>query len=476
MNFAAKNSYDLTEEVPELHPKALFNCPFLLEVASIKCTVSSPLLSLPPARRPSAHPPRGLLHLPLPREPVATAVAAARAVVTAAAAASAGSGASTTSAPGPAAAALSMTSQTWGPSSPGGLGPYSGWGDYEEVGGTVMPWCPTPELPYGYAYIPALYLAAFVVGLVGNGFVVALMVGQPGPRRLVDTFVLHLAVADLVFVCTLPLWAAAAGLGNHWPFGEGLCKLSSFAMAVNRCSSALLLAGMSLDRYLVVVKMLEVRPLRTPGCVVSACGVIWAISLLAGIPSLVFRKLQPAARASGSLCGEEASDAFQSLSLALLVFTFALPLAVILFCYCLISRRLRQHHGLGRHRKNSLRIIFAVVGTFVGSWLPLSLLRAFYHLSRLGVLELPCPLLLALRWGLTLSACLAFINSCANPIIYLSLDRSFRVRALRGACGKASRLVRRASSVSSSRDSRDSGSLFQARGRTRAGSAPGGPG
>ncbi|XP_006155524.1 probable G-protein coupled receptor 25 [Tupaia chinensis] len=227
----------------------------------------------------------------------------------------------------------------------------SGWGPLEE-----LELCQAWDLPYAHTYIPALYLVAFAVGLLGNAFVVWLLAGRRGPRRLVDTFVLHLA------------------------------------------------------------------------------------------------------------CGEEPSDAFQGLSLLLLLLTFVLPLGVTLFCYCSISRRLRRAPHMGRTPRNSLRIIFAIEGTFVGSWLPFSVLRAVFHLARLGALPLPCRLLLALRWGLAIATCLAFVNSCANPVIYLLLDRSFRARARREACGRRGRQARRISSASLL--SKDDSSVFWGRVQT----------
>ncbi|XP_006892174.1 PREDICTED: probable G-protein coupled receptor 25 [Elephantulus edwardii] len=348
------------------------------------------------------------------------------------------------------------------PTQPWSLSPWAGSGDYSGSGALdELELCPSWDLPYGHAYIPTLYLAAFAVGLVGNAFVVWLLVERRGPRRLVDTFVLHLAAADLCFVLTLPLWAVAAALGGRWPFGAGLCKLSSFVLAGSRCAGALLLAGMSVDRYLAVVKLLDARSLRTRRCALAACCGVWAVALLAGLPALAYRGLQPLPGEPGSQCGEEPSDAFQGLSLFLLLLTFVLPLAITLFCYCRISRRLRRPPHLGRARRNSLRIIFAIESTFVGSWLPFCVLRAVFHLARLRVLPLPCSLVLALRWGLTIATCLAFVNSCANPVIYLLLDRSFRTRAWRGACGGVRRPARRVSSASSL--SGEDSSVFRSR-------------
>eukprot|EP00071_Canis_lupus_P021277 XP_013970522.1 probable G-protein coupled receptor 25 [Canis lupus familiaris] len=321
----------------------------------------------------------------------------------------------------------------------------SGWG----WGAGAPEPCAAPELPHGRALLPALYLLAFAVGLPGNAAVLWLLAGRRGPRRLVDTFALHLAAADLGLLLPLPLWALAAARGGRWPFGAALCRLSGFALAATRCAGALLQAGLSLGRYLAVARPPRARPRRPGPRAPAACRAVWAAALLAGLPSLASRRLRPLRGGAGSQCGEEPSDAFQALSLALLLLTCALPLAVSLLCSCLLSRRLRRPPRLGRARTTALRILFAVEAAFVGSWLPFGVLRAVFHLARLGALPLPCGLLLALRWGLGLATCLAFASCCANPLIYLLLDRSLRARAWRGLCGRAGRPARGGSSAAS---------------------------
>ncbi|NXW86681.1 GPR25 protein, partial [Alopecoenas beccarii] len=115
------------------------------------------------------------------------------------------------------------------------------------------------ELFFTTIFIPVLYSIIFLLGLVGNLYVIVLMAKRRGVKRMVDTFVLNLAVADVVFVCTLPFWVAAGARGNRWPLGEGLCKLSSYVIAVNRCSSILFLTALSVERYLVIRKVLDTK-------------------------------------------------------------------------------------------------------------------------------------------------------------------------------------------------------------------------
>ncbi|XP_053101840.1 probable G-protein coupled receptor 25 [Hemicordylus capensis] len=296
---------------------------------------------------------------------------------------------------------------------------YYGFMDYDK--------CYPQELPYAYIVIPTLYFMTFLIGFFGNLFVILLMARKQGSKRLVDNFVLNLAVADLVFVCTLPFWAVSNALG-YWSFGEGLCKFCSYTISVNRCSSILFLMGMSVERFLVVTKHWDSRSIGIKKNIIMSLGCVWVTSLLLGVPSVVYRKLSPVDGTSKYLCEGEPPNAF---SLVLLIVTFLLPLGVILFCYCSIFSKLRGHVSLGKRRNNALKIIFAIVGVFICSWLPFHTLKAYITVIKAQNLDLSCQALVAFRWGVTISACLGFTNSCINPIIYVFMDQQFRQQALK---------------------------------------------
>ncbi|XP_030077546.1 C-X-C chemokine receptor GPR25 [Microcaecilia unicolor] len=293
-----------------------------------------------------------------------------------------------------------------------------------------LPQCPQKELPYGHVYIPFLYSITFLVGVFGNLFVVVLMLRKQSSRRLVDTFVINLAIADLVFVCTLPFWAGAAAAGNQWLYGATLCIASSYSISVTRYSGTLFLMAMSLDRYLAIVRLHKSQALRTRGCIRTTSAGIWVISLLLGIPTLTSRRLLTDQETNRTVCSDICSEVQSGTKLALLFFTFLLPFAIILFCYWSVSARLRRHCQQGRNRRNSLKIIFTVVGTFLCSWLPFNTLSCIALFYKLEWVALSCRSSQALSWGLTLTACLAFTNSCVNPIIYTFLDRHFRQQIL----------------------------------------------
>ncbi|XP_076124496.1 putative G-protein coupled receptor 25 [Alosa pseudoharengus] len=287
--------------------------------------------------------------------------------------------------------------------------------------------------------VSVLYFLVFLVGFLGNVFVLAVLGWSRGAGgRLVDTFVRHLAVADLVFVATLPLWAVSASVQYRWDFGEPLCRLSSFVVAVNRFSNVAFLACMSADRYLAVVRRLDSRLLRSNGCVRLTCAIVWTLALTLGAPALFFRRLD----ARGLCVDPEHSSAFQAYSLLMVLLAFALPVGVIVLCYGAICLHLQRHCALTVHpraqarRRHTLKIVLAIVTAFVASWLPFSVCRSLLAVARLTGAEMDAARQADLGRALLLSSCLAFVNSCANPAIYLLLDRHFRRRATRLICGR----------------------------------------
>lgn len=84
-------------------------------------------------------------------------------------------------------------------------------------------------------FTPILYSVAFVLGLMGNGLVVVVLCQKRRTWSVTDVFVLHLSVADMLVLLTLPLWAVDAMSG--WSFGTGFCKLSGALFKVKRSCS-----------------------------------------------------------------------------------------------------------------------------------------------------------------------------------------------------------------------------------------------
>ncbi|KAI4810525.1 hypothetical protein KUCAC02_013465 [Chaenocephalus aceratus] len=67
---------------------------------------------------------------------------------------------------------------------------------------------PTEGMHFESVFIPVLCSVAFAVGVLGNGVLLGVLARSRGRWSVTDTFILHLGVADILLLLTLPLWAA----------------------------------------------------------------------------------------------------------------------------------------------------------------------------------------------------------------------------------------------------------------------------
>lgn len=81
-------------------------------------------------------------------------------------------------------------------------------------------------------FIPTLYSMAFVVGVLGNGLLLGVLFQSRKRWSVTDTFILHLAVSDVLLLLTLPLWAVQSASEAGWEFGSALCKITGTVFTV----------------------------------------------------------------------------------------------------------------------------------------------------------------------------------------------------------------------------------------------------
>lgn len=81
-------------------------------------------------------------------------------------------------------------------------------------------------------FIVVLYSLTFVVGVLGNGLLLGVLGQSRRTWSVTDTFILHLALADVLLLVTLPMWAAQAAQADGWTFGTPLCKITGSVFMV----------------------------------------------------------------------------------------------------------------------------------------------------------------------------------------------------------------------------------------------------
>ncbi|XP_043540569.1 apelin receptor B-like [Chiloscyllium plagiosum] len=307
--------------------------------------------------------------------------------------------------------------------------------------------CVIWEWEPSYSVIPTVYLLVFTLGLLGNGVVVWLCWYPAARRKSADTFIAHLALADLAFVLSLPLWAAYAALGYRWPFGIFLCKLGSYLVLLNMYSSVFCLTCLSVDRYQAIVGgcglPLVTLPVRRPRRRGLWLAGVWILAGVLALPALAFRRaleVQDPGEGQRTVCDMDLSslglnEEAQALCMAALGLSstalgYVLPFVVMATCYGLLGLALWGHFRRreGVHRRRLLGVIAVLVLTFGLCWLPFHAVKTLDTLDGLGLLELPCSLRVLVYVAHPYTTCLAYLNSCLNPVLYTCLDPDFRLR------------------------------------------------
>lgn len=314
------------------------------------------------------------------------------------------------------------------------------WPDYDEdENGT----CDYKEWEPSYSLIPVLYMVIFMLGLSGNGVVMFTVWRAQSKRRAADVYIGNLALADLTFVVTLPLWAVYTALGYHWPFGEALCKLSSYVVLLNMYASVFCLTCLSFDRYLAIVHSLTSTQLRTRGRMEASLVAIWVLSGLLASPTLVFRTTRQEYNSTAcvmdySLVAGGDTDTqnlwVAGLGISSSVLGFVVPLLAMMVCYgfigCTVTRHFNTLRKEDQRKRRLLKIITMLVVVFSVCWTPFHVVKTIDSLSYLELAPSSCSLLSFLLLAHPYSTCLAYVNSCLNPFLYAFFDQRFRSQCL----------------------------------------------
>ncbi|XP_060941116.1 C-C chemokine receptor type 9a [Limanda limanda] len=275
---------------------------------------------------------------------------------------------------------------------------------------------------------PPLFWMIALVGGAGNLAVVWIYLNfQRRLKTMSDVFLLNLAVADLLFLVTLPLWAAEASHG--WNFGWALCKVISALYKVNLFSSMLLLTCISVDRYVVIVQTTKAQnsqlERRRHGRLV--CVGVWLLALLLATPELVFAK--PVDVDSQLYCRmvfpPDLDNRTEILVLSILVSVgFFLPFSIMAFCYSVIVAKLINTRNFQKHK--AMRVILVVVVVFVMSQLPYNGVLVMMATQASNMTMTDCEAVKRFDIVGHVLKSLAYMHACLNPFLYAFVGVRFR--------------------------------------------------
>ncbi|XP_034137870.1 neuropeptide SIFamide receptor [Drosophila guanche] len=303
------------------------------------------------------------------------------------------------------------------------------------------------------------YIVVFLVGLIGNSFVIAVVLRAPRMRTVTNYFIVNLAIADiLVIVFCLP----ATLIGNifvPWMLGWLMCKFVPYIQGVSVAASVYSLIAVSLDRFIAIWWPLKQMTKRRARIMIIG---IWLIALVTTIPWLLFFDLVPAEEVFSDalvsaytqpqyLCQEvwpPGTDGNLYFLLANLVACYLLPMSLITLCYVLIwikvstrsipgeSKDAQMDRMQQKSKVKVIKMLVAVVILFVLSWLPLYVIFARIKFGS----DISQEEFEVLKKVMPLAQWLGSSNSCINPILY-SVNKKYRrgfaaIIKSRSCCGR----------------------------------------
>lgn len=278
-----------------------------------------------------------------------------------------------------------------------------------------------------------LLILVMLIGVVGNLLVIYVVLNYGRLKTVTNTYLLHLALSDLVYLSGIPFFVSSMIL-RAWIFGGFVCKLFFLTQGVNQYTSIIILALLSFDRYLAVCRPNHSIVWRSRVNANLLLLLAWILSFILMIPIIVFTTTISSSPSRRVQCTIDfPSSTPPILYLIYVVYTstisYVLPLSLMTFFYVKIVRRLRhkvsqQHrrsHTTIRTRRKVSVLVLAVVGVHIFCCAP-------YWTFQIGTTtELLSQSSSVLILASSITQFLLFVNSSTNPILYAFLSEVFRL-------------------------------------------------
>ncbi|XP_076611999.1 C-C chemokine receptor type 6a [Chaetodon auriga] len=290
---------------------------------------------------------------------------------------------------------------------------------------------------------PYVHSIICILGFVGNSLVIITYAFYKRTKSMTDVYLLNVAIADLLFVVSLPL--IVYNELSAWSMGPVACKLLRGSYSMNLYSGMLLLACISTDRYIAIVQARRSFRLRSLPYSRLICTIVWASALLLSVPTFYFynwyepshieevflneqEEKNQTSRPPQYVCEFRFMDsttawktkvAVPSTQLAM---GFFLPLVIMVFCYSAIIVTLLRARNFQRHK--AVRVVLVVVVVFITCHLPYNMTLLYDTINMFE--QQSCEASDALHVAKTVTQTVAYLHCCLNPVLYAFVGVKFR--------------------------------------------------
>ncbi|XP_053329312.1 probable G-protein coupled receptor 101 [Spea bombifrons] len=290
----------------------------------------------------------------------------------------------------------------------------------------------------------SLIISLLFLSLFGNIMLLVVFHRKPQLLQVANRFIFNLLVADLLQTVLVMPCVIATSLPDIWPLEHGLCGAVVVLMHLFAFAGVNTITVVSVDKYLAIIHPLSYPTKMTPkrGSLLITC--TWIFSVLQSTPPLYgWGKVE--FDLHNHYCKVLWASSYSYTVLSAL-FSFILPVSIMLACYGMVFRAARRQNALvhpvqanGCDRSDGTRstalstvdktnphrplyhckaakVIFAILSSYIISMGPYSILSIVASSANLVI-----P-----RWVTSLVLVLFFLQCCIHPYIYGYMHKSLK--------------------------------------------------
>ncbi|XP_078068188.1 putative G-protein coupled receptor 101 [Mustelus asterias] len=277
--------------------------------------------------------------------------------------------------------------------------------------------------------------------LFANTMVLMVFQRKPQLLHVANRFIFNLLLADLLQTVTVMPLVIVGSIPWIQPLNRGLCKVLVVLMHLFAFAGVNTIVVVSIDRYLAIIHPLSYPTRMTPRRGNNLIAFTWLLGTAQSTPPLYgWGQVGYDGHKFCSLIWSSSP----SYTLLTTLFSFWLPVSIMLGCYCVVFRAARRQNALvhptqlniqldttntsisrlearARHRRfhcrcKAARVVFVIMSSYILSMGPYSILSTM-TISR----SKPPP-----PWLTTVALILFYCQCCIHPYIYGYMHRSVR--------------------------------------------------
>ncbi|KAF7709409.1 cholecystokinin receptor-like [Silurus meridionalis] len=190
-----------------------------------------------------------------------------------------------------------------------------------------------------------LYSLIFLLSVFGNLLIIVVLVVNKRMRTVTNSFLLSLAVSDLMMAVFCMPFTFIPNLLEDFIFGGAMCKIVAYLMGISVSISTFSLVAIAIERYSAICNPLKSRAWQTRSHAYKVIAMTWALSFLIMTPYPIFSSLVSYPKTNNitiRMCRHDwpKDQVKQAWYILLLLILFIIPGVVMIIAYGLISREL----------------------------------------------------------------------------------------------------------------------------------------